>query len=66
MSQTVEFKFAMGLLVKHVDHKIEGSVIGLWLDRDGIRWIQVERVKSHDGELATDWFRERLLVAAEG
>lgn len=61
MSQTVEFKFAMGTMVKHVDYEIKGSVIGLWVDRDTIHWAHVERVKG-DGELTTDWFRTRSLT----
>ena len=65
MSQTVEFKFAIGMMVAHVDYEIKGSVIGLWMDRDAIRWVQVERVKA-DGELTTDWLRESVLIEMEG
>lgn len=61
MSQTVEFKIAIGMMVTHVDHEIKGSVIGLWMDRDAIRWVEIERVKA-DGELTTDWFREQHLT----
>ncbi len=59
--QTAEFKFEIGLMVEHVDYEIKGSVIGLWVDRDTIRWVLVERVKA-DGELTEDWFREQVLT----
>ena len=61
----VEFAFELSQKVKIVLSDRLATVIGLWIDKDAIRWAYVEYVRDNN-EISGGWFREETeLVAAE-
>lgn len=63
MSRAVEFKFDMGdkVKTKH-DPPIVGEVVAFHLDKDEVRWVEIEYVSS--GGLKMHFVRERDLQPA--
>lgn len=58
----VEFAFAIEEKVTIPANGFEGTVVGLWEDRDRNQWIYIEYVLS-TGAVVTDWFRPAALAA---
>lgn len=61
--QTVEFAFELEQQVTITPSGgNEGKVIGLWIDRDQVKWAYVQYATT-TGEVKTGYFRETELTA---
>lgn len=61
--QTIVFPFAIEAQVTIAANKLDGTVIGLWRDREGRDWIYVRYVLA-TGAVIDDWFRPLTLTLA--
>jgi len=58
---TVEFAYKIDDHVRHKGTAFTGRVTGLFVDRDGIKYVQSEY--KTDAGIKTDWWREEDICA---
>lgn len=57
----VEYGYELEEVVTIDANQRDATVIGLWMDRDAIKWVRVEYVLDN-GQVQEGWFREKEVI----